>query len=470
MSGTPFKDYMGQIHKYESEKFNSFLTHDYPSLYRILDYLTMDVNFLKSINILDIDNYNYILNHFSRNKHCDNLALLKLPEINEEIVMLNFSQTERMLYNSYLSDNNNKQDDIFLRHLCCHPSISEEILKTNEMLSLEDMQKHIQTKYLNDYEILIEQQNKLKLIIVNETNNINDLTKEYNEQYIIVNNTHVNNTEKNKNEINLKISNKKTKINKLNDDLLLLNDKITNKNKSINYYKSFIEIIKNKNVLENEMCNICLNNIDELNLGITNCYHLFCYDCICQVIKSSKTLGTASNCPTCKTKISSNNIYLINKTMKEEVNKYGTKIEYIINYIKKSKNKYRIIFSQWSRLLINVGKILEENGIKILYCSGGAYQKNNVLKLFNNDDDSNEYRILMLSSEKTASGTNLSNAEEVIFLDPIYGNKQHRLNTENQAIGRVRRLGNKHSQIKVLRLLIKDSVEEEIFKSNQEDK
>jgi hypothetical protein len=65
------------------------------------------------------------------------------------------------------------------------------------------------------------------------------------------------------------------------------------------------------------------------------------------------------------------------------------------------------------------------------------------------------------------SGSNLNNAEEVIFLDPVYGDKQHRLNTENQAIGRVRRLGNKYDKINVLRILIKDSIEEEIFKANQ---
>jgi hypothetical protein len=50
-------------------------------------------------------------------------------------------------------------------------------------------------------------------------------------------------------------------------------------------------------------------------------------------------------------------------------------------------------------------------------------------------------------------------------LDPIYGDKQYRANTENQAIGRVRRLGNKFKEIKVLRLLIKDSIEEIIFKN-----
>ena len=137
-----------------------------------------------------------------------------------------------------------------------------------------------------------------------------------------------------------------------------------------------------------------------------------------------------------------------------------------IDYIKKSPKKYRIIFSQWDKLLNNVGKVLEETGIKILYCKGTPYQKDKVLKLFSNNNENNEYRIIMLSSEKTASGSNLSNAEEVIFLDPIYGNKERRKNVEIQAIGRVRRLGNNFKKIKVLKLIIKDTIEEKTHKDN----
>jgi hypothetical protein len=169
------------------------------------------------------------------------------------------------------------------------------------------------------------------------------------------------------------------------------------------------------------------------------------------------------------------NIFLISENKSEDVNTLGTKLSYIINYIKNTPHKYRIIFSQWDYLLKEVGKVLGENGIKHLYCQGNVYQKDKVLRLFNSSNnkdnkdnkDENEYKIIMLSSDSTVSGSNLNNAEEVIFLDPVYGDKQHRLNTENQAIGRVRRLGNKHERINVLRILIKDSIEDEIFKANQ---
>ena len=175
-----------------------------------------------------------------------------------------------------------------------------------------------------------------------------------------------------------------------------------------------------------------------------------------------------SECPNCRKHLEIDKIFLISENKSKDVNILGTKLAYIINYIKNTSQKYRIIFSQWDYLLKEVGKVLDQNNIKHLYCQGNVYQKDKVLKIFNNKDiQNNEYRIIMLSSDSTVSGSNLNNAEEVIFLDPIYGDKQFRINTENQAIGRVRRLGNKFKEIKVIRLLIKGTIEEEIFKSNQ---
>ena len=145
----------------------------------------------------------------------------------------------------------------------------------------------------------------------------------------------------------------------------------------------------------------------------------------------------------------------------------GTKLNYIINHIKKTPNKYRIIFSQWDYLLKEIGKVLSENNIKNLYCQGNVYQKDKVLRLFNSKDDNNEFKIIMLSSDSTVSGSNLNNAEEIIFIDPIYGDKQYRINTEKQAIGRVIRLGNLHETINIIRIFIKDSIEEDIYNSNK---
>jgi hypothetical protein len=72
----------------------------------------------------------------------------------------------------------------------------------------------------------------------------------------------------------------------------------------------------------------------------------------------------------------------------------------------------------------------------------------------------------MLSSESAASGTNLTKAEMVILLDPVYGTYEYRRNTEWQAIGRAYRTG-QTKQVQVVRFIVKDTVEEKIYNLNK---
>jgi len=441
ISGTPFKEKIIDDHN----------EIDTTSLSSVIDYISFGNNNINVLDICKIEEYSYIKNHFSRNTHSKNIKILKLPEIIEETIWLNFTETERMIYNAYLADPNNTMNDVFLRQICCHPMISEKIREniSNKVESLEDIRNQIKKMYMSEYE-------KADEIYNNCLNRIETFKKDMKEM------------EKD-GKINLK------GYQDLKEDLELAQLKLheykkirDGKEKTVLYYKTFIELISDMSKVTQESCTICLDQIKENDLGITFCGHIFCYSCISTIVKESKGSGIKSNCPCCKKFLELDKIFLISSNKSSEVNNLGTKLAYIINYIKSTPNKYRIIFSQWDYLLKEVGKVLESNGIKQLYCQGNVYQKDKVLRLFNSQDpDNNDFKIIMLSSESTVSGSNLNNAEEVIFLDPIYGDKQYRLNTENQAIGRVRRLGNKHSKIKVFRLLIKDSVEEDIYKSNQ---
>jgi SNF2 family DNA or RNA helicase len=71
----------------------------------------------------------------------------------------------------------------------------------------------------------------------------------------------------------------------------------------------------------------------------------------------------------------------------------------------------------------------------------------------------------MLSSASAAAGTNLTAAKKVILLEPVSGTYEYRKNTERQAIGRAQRTG-QTEQVTVVRFIIKDTVEEEIFNDN----
>jgi len=68
----------------------------------------------------------------------------------------------------------------------------------------------------------------------------------------------------------------------------------------------------------------------------------------------------------------------------------------------------------------------------------------------------------MLSTENAASGTNLTDATHIIFMESHYGEFGNIKAMEDQAIGRAVRLG-QENQVNVYRLIMKNTIEEEIF-------
>jgi SNF2 family DNA or RNA helicase len=221
-----------------------------------------------------------------------------------------------------------------------------------------------------------------------------------------------------------------------------------------------------------ETCGICLDEIPESDVGVTKCGHIFCYECL--------KISTVKyhNCPYCKKQLNDTDIFMLSYEKKKQIktsadkkkieliNEIGTKLANLIFYLRET-NEHTIIFSQWDDLLRRIGRILSENGIQNVFCRGNCFQRDKAIREFNEDD---KIKVIMLSSDSTASGTNLTKASQVILLDPIYGTYKYRKDQERQAIGRAHRLGQKKS-IKLIRLLIKESVEDEIYKINQtEDK
>jgi SNF2 family DNA or RNA helicase len=222
---------------------------------------------------------------------------------------------------------------------------------------------------------------------------------------------------------------------------------------------------------DEEMCGICLDEIPEDDVGVTKCGHIFCYECL------KMSVSKFHNCPYCKEKLADNEIFILSFVMKKKsklsnedkkkdalINEVGTKLANLIDFLRKSDD-HVIIFSQWDDLLRRIGRILAENDIKNVFCKGNCYQRDKAIREFNKDDS---IKVIMLSSKQSASGTNLTKANVVIFVDPIYGNYKYRKGQEKQAIGRAHRLG-QTKDIKVLRFIIKNSVEEEIYWMNVED-
>jgi hypothetical protein len=525
-------------------------------LMKMIDFISHYNNFGNKIFLNNEIKEHLIHNCFRRNTKQSVNDEFKLPPLEEEVIWLKFSATERMMYNAYLANPNNDKFGIFLRQLCCHPQLAQE---TKDALAncktLEDVEKMMVSHYKTDMEYAFKKySNMLKRIKIikkkikklekkikkaqmkkaglkvdsddsdsDDDENMSDIELDFD------NPTHQNNndsdTEENVKQIEQVKEVKKIKVNNTNEDDILMiilsnnngNGSITldnlkdnlaeleiksiqlkkeydGKKTSYDFFNNVIERIRktikknedkeekkdNENdsddsddsdESEEETCGICLDEIPEADIGVTDCGHLFCYQCIKTVVNQKH------ECPYCRKNLNNNDVKLIsfeikkkkeiNKEQKNKddlINEFGTKLANIICYLKSTTERV-IVFSQWDSLLLKIGKIMSQNGIRNVFCRGNVYQRDKAIREFNQNEN---IRVIMLSSESAASGANLTEASSVIFIDIVYGDYEYRDNTERQAWGRAYRIGQKN-RVKIVRFIIKDTVEEEIYNMNKEE-
>ena len=119
-----------------------------------------------------------------------------------------------------------------------------------------------------------------------------------------------------------------------------------------------------------------------------------------------------------------------------------------------------------------IGTILKNNDISNVFCKGNVHQRNAAITAFRKDSKKKSKinaRVIMLSTEHAASGTNLTDASHIIFMESHMGEFGNVKAMEDQAIGRAVRLG-QENQVNVYRLIMKNTIEEDIFNKYLEGK
>jgi SNF2 family DNA or RNA helicase len=373
--------------------------------------------------------------------------------ITEFIKKLTFTNQERNIYDSYANGSMNNYD--FLIKICCHSE-------------LYDNTKHLikNCKTFDEIQQVLLNYNKDKLDVenaelANVKNGISQLEIELDRLKL------QNYDQESFEFISMKqaLSNEKRKYTNIVKN-------IENITRTYNYLKNSIETLKKQSDVLN--CPVCLDDIECGQVTITKCGHKFCWDCIHEIYKTNQY---NFKCPTCNTKLKGKDIYLVDELGNTNVNVddlqqlintiKSTKIGNIIYFLKTSvkENDKIILFSQWDELLHKVGDILSNNKFKIVYCQGSVYQRKRAIDAFKKDPD---IKIIMLSSRNAASGINLTVANKIILLEPVYGTQEYRKNIETQAIGRADRIG-QNSPIDVYRFIIKDTIEDDIINDIQHD-
>ena len=193
---------------------------------------------------------------------------------------------------------------------------------------------------------------------------------------------------------NIKNDLKNLEKNNLNEKKLIEKEIHTNELKKIfdNLDKKILEISK-------ETCPISLCEMNDP--CITSCGHYFDRDSIYNSLKHNK------KCPLCRNEITEKDIYPINvnqenenkKIENENINKYGTKMSNLVNYldylINNNDNRI-IIFSQWNTMLKLVSNVLNENNIKYVFIKGNVHVVSSRINKFKTDKT---IRIILLSSD-----------------------------------------------------------------------
>jgi len=359
--------------------------------------------------------------------------------ITEKVKMLEFTEQERNIYDSYVAGHPEKNYQ-FLIQLCCDPEMNME---TQVLIK--------NCKTFDEIQRVLLDHNKQKLD--EHIARINQLTESI--SFLTV-------------QANAAID-EEIKQDYL-DSITVAKRNLTNERKLHVEIKRIYDFLSNvvDNLTKSETCPICLDDIE--NIAVTKCGHKFCWECIDEFIKVFK----ATKCPKCNVPIILNDIFLLKRDAQpiedpqvSELNKLvqevrSTKLGNVIYYLQNElteKDKC-IVFSQWDPLLHKLGGFLERFKTKIVYCDGTVYQRKKAISSFSSDAK-DAPNIIMLSSQNAASGINLTAANKILLLEPVYGTKEYRQAIENQAIARSDRLGQTRP-IEVVRFIIKDTIEQQL--------
>ena len=407
VSGTPFINFTG-------------LKNCAKFIHLKLEDTTRDIIFDYSLNntnnmLMNFMNKDYIWNNILqkiciRHRKEDITDEINIPGYEEKIIWVKLTDLERQLYNIKKL----KASSIYLQKLCCHPMIVESSKKIfgNVEIDLSLMQDKLISYHKNNYEVYKDKLEKL-----------DDTKHEY---YML------------KKNYETQISESK-------------------------YLYTILEKLNSNNVLSDEICSICMDQITDPTL--TSCGHLFCYDCL-KLALSFKKL-----CPLCKTNLNGKDIMVVNKKKDNQdtnplIEKYGSKLGKLVSIIRHlvlRDDARIIIFSQWDDMLTLLGKTLAENEIDNSFVKGNVWSRNSAITKFKNgkNNDGSINKVIMLSLKNAASGTNLTDATHIFFVEPIDASDDEIKSIESQAIARGCRIGQKN-KIQLIRILIENTIEEDI--------
>ncbi len=228
-------------------------------------------------------------------------------------------------------------------------------------------------------------------------------------------------------------------------------------------------------------CSICLSDVT--SPVITKCSHIFCRECITQVIQQNRP---PAPCPLCRGNIFVQELLEAaqsndeeeeedaknkeNDEKEEDVDQFpdivvdvsSSKINAVIKELKGIRRDYpgekTIIVSQFTSLLSIMQPLLTEENYNWTRLDGSmsARQRSEVIADFQSSKASSP-TVLLLSLRAGGVGLNLTAASRMMLLDPAWNPA-----TEEQCFDRIHRLGQVRD-VKIIKFVMKNSIEQRML-------
>lgn len=241
------------------------------------------------------------------------------------------------------------------------------------------------------------------------------------------------------------------------------------------FYTAQVEGLKSSNFKED--CGICMQPLgDAGSVCLLPCAHFLHTEC------ASRYIRQKSECPFCRRHTAMAQISI----MKDELDamsshaseastselpgnqKHGSKLSAIATCLHKIREMDNlaqvIVYTQWVDLEKQVAVSLADHGIP---CARMTTRANSGSVLANFQAGRGPWVLLLSLSQNAdtsaASGLNITAASHVVFVHPMNANlRETAMAYEQQAIGRIRRIGQQKKRVHVWRFVTRGTVEEHI--------
>lgn len=248
-----------------------------------------------------------------------------------------------------------------------------------------------------------------------------------------------------------------------------LNDMKAKTKQIISEAVACLQIFQNLESKLMDDCPICFQSLTNVNPTVAICGHIYCTSCISTMFNLSKE---KINCALCRKSLKNSDFNTLQTANYQPLSteaKWGTKMSAIISYINSTlsnPDRRIIIFSKFNKMLKLIEQTLIDSGLDTIRVKGAPFHAAALIHKFKTET---KYRIIMLCSENMSSGINLTEATDVILLDTFTVDSPILCKAlETQAIGRAVRLGQTKT-VQVRRFIMRNSIEEQLFKRNCQD-